>query len=90
MSSVSSVCLVYPAYDERMRNVLSIRSHTLTIFKHVQKLILVSTYNNVHRRMPSVRLTYICVYERMVIRWYADVILCSVTALLRSVDAIVI
>jgi len=75
MPSVSSVCL---AYDERMSNVLSIRSHTLKIFEHVQKIILASAYNNVHRRMPayeertrrmpSVPLTYICVYERMTIR----------------------
>jgi len=65
MPSVSSVCL---AYDERMSNVLSIRSHTLKFFEHVQKIILASAYNNVHRcmpayeertrRMPSVPLTY--------------------------------
>jgi len=77
MSSVFSVCL---AYDERMRNLLSIRSHTLKIFEHVQKNILASAYNNVHRRvpayeertrrMPSVPLTYICVYQRMIIRWH--------------------
>ena len=77
MPSVSSVCL---AYDERMSNVLSIRSHTLKIFEHVQKNILASAYNDVHRRMPaykertrrmpSVPLTYICVYECMIIRWH--------------------
>jgi len=77
MSSVSSVCL---AYDERMRNALSLRSHTLKIFEHVQKNILASAYYNVHRRitayeertrrMPSVPLTYICVNERMLIRWH--------------------
>jgi len=77
MPNVSSVCL---AYDERMGNVLSIRSHTLTIFEHVQNISLASAYNNVHRRkpayeertrrMPSVPLTYICVYERMIIRWH--------------------
>jgi len=77
MPSVSSVCL---AYDEHMRNVLSIRSHTLKIFEHVQKIILASAYYNVHRcitayekrtrRMPSVPLTYICVYERLIIRWH--------------------
>jgi len=78
MPSVFSVCL---AYDGRMSNVLSIRSHTLKSFEHVQKIILASAYNNVHRRvpayeertrrMPSVPLTYICVYERnMVIRWH--------------------
>ena len=76
MHSVSSVC---PAYDERMSNVLSIRSHTLKLFEHVQKISLASAYNDVHqrmpayeertRRMPSVPLTYICVYERMIIRW---------------------
>ena len=77
MPSVSGVCL---AYDERMSNVLSKRSHTLKNFEHVQKIILASAYNNVHRRMPayeerirrmpSVSLTYICVYERMIIRWH--------------------
>ena len=77
MPSVSSVCL---AYDKRMSNVLSIRSHTLKFFEHVQKNILASAYNDVHRhmpayeertrRMPSVPITYICVYERMVIRWH--------------------
>ena len=75
MPSVSSVCL---AYDERMSNVLSIRSHTLKFFEHVQNIILASAYNDVlrrmpeygerTRRMPSVPLTYICVYERMIIR----------------------
>jgi len=50
MSSVSSVCL---AYDERMSNVLSIRSHTLTIFEHVQNNNLASAYNNLHRRVPA-------------------------------------
>ena len=50
MSSVFSVCL---AYDERMHNVLSIRSHTLKIFEHVQKNILVSAYNDVYRRMSA-------------------------------------
>ena len=69
MPSVSSVCL---AYDERMSNVLSIRWHTLKNFEHVQKNILASAYNNVHRRvpayeertrrMPSVPLTYISAY----------------------------
>ena len=68
MSSVFSLCLAYPAYNERMSNVLSIRSHTLKFFEHVQKIILASAYNNIHRRMPSVPLTYICVYERMIIR----------------------
>jgi len=77
MLSVSSVCL---AYDERMSNVLSIRSHTLKIFEHVQTIILAFAYNDVHRRMPayeertrrmpSVPLTYNCVYERMIIRWH--------------------
>jgi len=53
-----------------MCNVLSIRSHTLNIFEHVQNNILASAYNNVHRRMsayeertrrmPSVPLTYVC------------------------------
>ena len=92
MPSVSSVCL---AYDERMSNVLFIRSHTLKMFEHVQKIILASAYYNVHRgmpaceertrRMPSIPLTYICVYLR--IRAYnhtlayTDVIRCSVTAL---------
>ena len=76
MPSVISVCL---AYDERMSNVLSIRSHTLNFFEHVH-IFLATAYNNVHRRlpayeertrrMPSVPLTYICVYERMIIRWY--------------------
>jgi len=80
MSSVFSVCLAYPAYDERMSNVLSIRSHTLKNFEHVQKIILASAYNDVHRRMPayeertrrmpSVLLTFICVYERIIIRWH--------------------
>jgi len=28
---------VTPAYDERMSSVLSIRSHTLKLFEHVQK-----------------------------------------------------
>jgi len=75
-----SVCSVCQAYDEHMSNVLSIRSQTLKIFEHVQKIILASAFNNVHRRMPayedrtrrmhSVPLTYICVYERMVIRWH--------------------
>jgi len=75
--SVSSVCL---AYDERMSNVLFIRLHTLKIFEHVQNIILASAYNNVHRRlpayeeltrrMPSVSLTYICLYERIIIRWH--------------------
>ena len=61
-------------------NILSIRSHTLKIFEHVQTIILASAYYNVHRRltayeertrsMPSVPLTYICVYERMIIRWH--------------------
>jgi len=79
MPSVSSVCL---AYDERMSNVLSIRSYTLNIFEHVQKFILASVYYNVHRRMPACRertrrmpsilLTYICVYERMIIRWHTQ------------------
>jgi len=77
MPSVSSVCL---AYDERMSNVLSIRSHTLKIVKHVQNIILTSAYNDIRRRMPaykertrrmpSVPLTYICVYERVIIRWH--------------------
>jgi len=77
MPSVSSVCL---AYEERMSNVLSIRSHTLKHFEHVQKIILASAFNNVHRRMPAyeertrrmpgVPLTYVCVYERMIIRWH--------------------
>jgi len=77
MPSVSSVCL---AYDERMSNILSIRLHTLKIFEHVQKIILASAYYNVHqrmpaceertRRMPSVPLTYICVYESMIISWH--------------------
>jgi len=31
-----------------MSNVLSIRSHTLKMFEHVQKTILASAYNNVH------------------------------------------
>ena len=35
MPSVSSVCLVY---DERMSNVLLIRSYTLKFFEHVQKI----------------------------------------------------
>jgi len=74
MPSVSSVCL---AYDERMSIVLSIRSHRLKNFEHN---ILASAYYNVHRRMPayeertrrmpSVPLTYICVYKRMLIRWH--------------------
>jgi len=77
MPSVSSVCL---AYDERMSNVLSTRSHTLKIFEHVQKNFLASAYNDVHRRMPayekrtrrmpSVPLTYICVCQRMILRWH--------------------
>jgi len=50
MPSISSVCL---AYDECMSNVLSIRSHTLKFFEHVQKNILASAYNNAHRRMPA-------------------------------------
>ena len=63
-----------------MSNVLSIRSHTLKFFEHVQKIILASAFYNVHqrmpayeertRRMPSVPLTYVCVYERMIIRWH--------------------
>ena len=75
--SVSSVCL---AYDERLHNVLSTRLHTLKNFEHVQKVILASAYNNVQRCMPayeertrcmpSVPLTYICVYKRMIIRWH--------------------
>ena len=77
MSSVISVCL---AYDERMSNVLSIRSHRLKMFEHNS---LASAFYNVHRRMPaceertrrmpSVPLTYtcICVYERMIISWHA-------------------
>jgi len=74
MPSVSSVCL---AYDERMSNVLSIRSHRLKMFEHNS---LASAFYNVHRRMPayeertrrmpSVPLTYICVYKRMLIRWH--------------------
>jgi len=77
MPSVSSVCLTY---GERMSNVLFLRSHTLKFFEHVQKNILASAYNNVHRRMPayeertrrmpSVSLTYVCVYQRMIIRWH--------------------
>ena len=73
MPSVSSVGLCL-AYDERMSNVLSIRSHTLTDFEHVQKVILASAYINVHRRMPayeertrrmpSVPLTYISLGAR--------------------------
>jgi len=64
------------AYDEHMRNVLSIlRSQTLNIFEHAEHA---SVYNNVHRRMPayggrtrrmsSVPLMYTCVCER--IRWH--------------------
>jgi len=81
MPSVSSVCL---AYNERMSTVLSIRSHTLKNFEHVQKLILASAYTKVRRRMPAyeertrrmpiVPLTYICVYERMIIRWHTLVV----------------
>jgi len=72
---VSSVCL---AYDERMSNVLIIRSHTLKHFEHVQTFE--HAHNNVHRRMssyeectrrmPSVPLTCIYVCERMLIRWH--------------------
>ena len=86
MPCVYSVCL---AYDERMSNVLSIRSHTLKIFEHVQKIILASAYNDVHRRMPayeertrrmpSVYLR-IRAYDHTLA--YADGIRCSVTALL--------
>ena len=46
----------------------------------MSKIFLASAYNNVHRlmpayeertrRMPSVPLTYSCVYERMIIRWH--------------------
>jgi len=63
-----------------MSDILSIRSQTLTIFEHVQNISLASAYNNIHqrmpayeertRRMPSVLLTYTCVYERMIIRWH--------------------
>jgi len=75
--SVSSVCL---AYNERMRNVLAIRSHTLKKFKHIQTNNLASTCNNVHRhnhRMRNVHdvclaypKTNICACERVIIRYY--------------------
>jgi len=89
MPSVSSVCL---AYDERMSNVSSIRSHTLKIFEHVKKIFLllhITTYTDVCQRMRNVHdvcLTYPNVYLH--IRAYdhtlayADVIRCRVTPLL--------
>jgi len=53
---------------------------TLKFFEHVQKIIFASAFYNVHqrmpayeertRRMPSVPLTYVCVYERTIIRWH--------------------
>ena len=84
VSSVFSVFLAYTAYASRMMNVwvtyylyARIRCKFLNMFKN---LFLASAYNNVHRpmpayeertqRMPSVPLTYICLYERMIIRWH--------------------
>jgi len=59
--------------------------------EHAQNNKLASAYNNVHRqmsayeertrRMPSVPLTFICVYEREYTLTYADAIRCSMTAL---------
>jgi len=84
MPSVSSVCL---AYDERMINILSIRSHTLSFLEYVQNNNLASAYNNVCQRMRKVHdvgLAYPNVYLR--IRAYDHTLMpyirCSVTALI--------
>jgi len=58
-----------------MSSVYAIRSHTLIHFEHVQKLLRLCVYPNLHRRMSAylertrrmhnIPLTYICVCVRI-------------------------
>ena len=62
------------AYEERTRRMPAYEERTRRM----------PAYEERTRRMPSVPLTYVCVCERMIIRWhaYAASIRCSMTALL--------